>query len=354
MAYDTDFDWSDVNPIAQNDGESPLVQIMYNMSYVKATGLLRAVMAAGELSPRVLALTEAIIQINPAHYTVWHYRLETLKALKADAVPKERWLPSLFHTYVNEEFDVKDAYEYVNGLLLEDYEWLNETTKKTAKNYQIWHYRQCLKPTVDHPVYTNIYFAMERYIVELILSDEAKNYHAWSHLQWIVKNTPKEFQLTVEEEITYIEWLLNQDVYNNSAWSYRFFIVSLAPFSESLVNKEIKYCQFAISESPQNESAWNYLVALYDKFFTGDKKEKEAQKQLEALCLKFAPVNDDSITAEAVFRSTHALETLVDIYEKQHKVAQARKALALLETYIPMRKGYWTFRAEKLGSIPVN
>lgn len=353
------FDWTDIEPIAQNDGDNPLVQIMYSQDYVKATGLLRAVMAKNERTPRVLALTEAVIEMNPAHYTVWHYRLETLRALTPEAVPKDHWLPSIFTAQVNKDFPVGNAGESLEGILIEDYEWLNSTTMQTAKNYQIWHYRQCLKPSGSNSDFANLYFAMERYIVELILNDEAKNYHAWSHLQWVVNNTPEEFQMSFEEEITFIEWLLSQDVFNNSAWSYRFFILSrsLPFFNEPILSKEIQYCQFAISEAPQNESVWNYLVALYDKYFTGEEKEKEAQKQLEELCLKYAPIDteeDDSQTSESVFRSTHALEILVTVYEKQKRIGQARKTLALLQTYLPMRKGYLSYRAHQLDAISAN
>ena len=358
MSYAIDFDWTDVKPIVQDDGDNPLVQILYTPEYVKATELLRAVMAKGELSPRVLALTEAIIKMNPAHYTVWHYRLETLRAIKPNDVPRDHWLASVFKEQVNPDFDVSEAFESLDGLIVEDYEWLNETTKRTAKNYQIWHYRQCLQPSGTNSHFAQLYYAMERYVVELVLSDDAKNYHAWSHLQWVVKNTPQEFESTVEEEITYIEWLLSQDVYNNSAWSYRFFIISRAfpSFNEAITQTEIHYCQFAITEAPQNESAWNYLVAFYEKFFVGEEKEKQAQRELEEFCLKFAPIDadEDSLTEEAVYQSTHALEILVSIYEKQKRTGEARKALALLQTYIPMRKGYWTYRMHQLDNILVN
>lgn len=67
--------WSDISPIALDDGSStgatPLAAIAYQPAYLEATSYLRAVMAAEEMSERALALTEDVIAINPAHYTVW-------------------------------------------------------------------------------------------------------------------------------------------------------------------------------------------------------------------------------------------------------------------------------------------
>ena len=65
-------EWEDVIPIPQNDGgPNPLAAIAYTEEYSEAMSYLRAVMAENEKSERVLELTQDIIQMNPAHYTVW-------------------------------------------------------------------------------------------------------------------------------------------------------------------------------------------------------------------------------------------------------------------------------------------
>lgn len=70
--YSEDSAWSDIVPIPQDDGgPNPLAQIAYPDQYDEAMSYLRAVMAKNEFSERVLSLTEDIISMNPAHYTVW-------------------------------------------------------------------------------------------------------------------------------------------------------------------------------------------------------------------------------------------------------------------------------------------
>lgn len=71
--YHDDDAWRDVEPLPQNDGAMhPLAAIAYTEEYSEAMGYLRAVMANNEFSERVLGLTEHIINMNPAHYTVWY------------------------------------------------------------------------------------------------------------------------------------------------------------------------------------------------------------------------------------------------------------------------------------------
>ena len=70
--YEDDKKWEDVVPIPQDEGgPNPLAAIAYSDEYNEAMSYLRAVMAKNEMSERALGLTEDIIAINPAHYTVW-------------------------------------------------------------------------------------------------------------------------------------------------------------------------------------------------------------------------------------------------------------------------------------------
>ena len=70
--YSDSEDWEDIVPIPQDDGgPNPLAAIAYTEEFSEAMSYLRAVMGMDEKSDRVLGLTEHIIQMNPAHYTVW-------------------------------------------------------------------------------------------------------------------------------------------------------------------------------------------------------------------------------------------------------------------------------------------
>lgn len=74
--YASSPEWASISPIPLNDGSdsgaTPLASIAYTPEYLEATSYLRAVMAANEMSERALKLTEDVISMNPAHYTVWY------------------------------------------------------------------------------------------------------------------------------------------------------------------------------------------------------------------------------------------------------------------------------------------
>lgn len=67
-----DPDWKDVEPIPLDEGgPNALAAIAYPEDYEEAMSYLRAIMAKNEMSERAYELTAAIIDANPAHYTVW-------------------------------------------------------------------------------------------------------------------------------------------------------------------------------------------------------------------------------------------------------------------------------------------
>ena len=114
--------WADITPIPLNDAPNlpgiSLAAIHYPEHYAEAMSYLRAVMAANEVSERALALTEDIIASNPAHYTVWLYRMKIVT-----------------------ELDVRNGGKEV-GLeerLRSELDWVERQAETTLKNYQIWY-----------------------------------------------------------------------------------------------------------------------------------------------------------------------------------------------------------------------
>ncbi|KAL1654733.1 CAAX geranylgeranyltransferase alpha subunit [Didymella pomorum] len=295
--YHDDEAWTDVAPLSQDDGGMhPLAAIAYTEEYSEAMGYLRAVMANNEFSERVLGLTEHIINMNPAHYTVWLYRAKTISEL---------------------------------GKPLEDeIKWLNPTALKHLKNYQIWHHRQTIIDALGSP-------EGEADFVSQMLEKDEKNYHVWSYRQWLVKR----FDLFDKpEELQWTESMIDADVRNNSAWNHRYYLViggrkGKAP-SEDVTKREIEYTKEAIRKAPQNQSPWNYLMGIL-------RAAELPKSAIKSFATEFADIQ----SPDDVY-SSHALDLLADIYaEEENNKESAEKALDLLATrYDPIRANYWNYR----------
>ncbi|KAL3428301.1 farnesyltransferase alpha subunit ram2 [Phlyctema vagabunda] len=322
--YEIDPVWADVIPIPQEDGEGALAQIAYTDEYAEAMGYLRAVMASEEHSSRVLDLTEHIISMNAAHYTVWLYRASTIFALS---------------------LSVKN-----------ELKWLNDVALENQKNYQIWHHRQLL---IDH-LYDSMSSSKsdleklgqsELEFMTLMFAEDSKNYHVWSYRQYLVK---KLGLFASSPEMESVENLLQEDVRNNSAWSHRFFLVFSNPayctpsskatepdpaIPADIIDRELNFAQAATFEAPQNQSPWNYLRGVLRK---ADRK----LSTVESFALQFVALPDQG---EEDVKSSHALDLLADIWQEKGEKDKADRALRLLgDTYDRIRKNYWEWRRKAL------
>ncbi|TKA27769.1 hypothetical protein B0A50_04870 [Salinomyces thailandicus] len=315
--YADDPTWADIVPLPTDEGgPNPLAAIAYSDDYSETMSYLRAVMAAKEHSPRVLDLTEDLIDMNPAHYTVWLYRAETLFALHSD--------------------------------LRAELEWLNETALAHQKNYQIWHHRNLIVDRLcgeeQGVVDEEGLWKAECEFVEQMFERDAKNYHVWSYRQWLVRR----FGLWGPVELEFTERMLARDLRNNSAWNHRWFVVNgraemegdggLGVEDPEVRAREVKFAMEAVAKTPQNQSPWNYLRGIVRK--TG-----MSLGHLKGFAEQYASLKEPDEV-----RSSFALDLLAEVYVEEKKAKEAGEVLDLLATrYDPIRKHYWQYRKGLLG-----
>ena len=281
-------------------------------------------MAYPEYSPRCLRLTEHVISMNPAHYTVWLYRFSIIKMLDLP-VPEE-------------------------------IAWVNEVALQHLKNYQIWHHRHQL---IDHyfpqisdsPDKVAALARSETEFLRIMLAEDTKNYHVWSYRQYLARRlhnfTPAELAAT--------EAFIDADVRNNSAWSHRFFLVfsdpeTTTPTSHSterdpavppaIVDRELAYARAKIALAPQNQSPWNYLRGVLVK-------GGRALASVEPFVAQFVADLGDAEKEEV--KSSHALDLLAEIYAEKGDRAKADLCLRQLAgKWDRIREGYWEWRRKLL------
>jgi protein farnesyltransferase/geranylgeranyltransferase type-1 subunit alpha len=307
--------WADIIPTPLDEGPGPgpaLATIAYPEKYSEAMSYLRSVMAQNEYSDRCLALTEDIISMNPAHYTVWLYRGKILQELNKDVYAELRWLEGI--------------------------------SFKHLKNYQIWHHRQVLMSTLSSVPPNEIPFLTS------ILALDTKNYHVWSYRQWLCMHFASSM-LSSPAELAATEALIVEDVRNNSAWNHRYFLCFGADelrrgkeearkvVDEELIDREVEYTKAKIRLAPQNQSPWNYLKGVLKR---GGRSLVEEQE--------FAAGFVGDVNGEEV-RSSHAVDWVAECFAEQGESEKAKECLeALGRKWDPVRKNYWDYRAKQLDS----
>eukprot|EP00040_Diaphanoeca_grandis_P005075 m.31264 g.31264 ORF g.31264 m.31264 type:complete len:311 (-) comp16429_c0_seq1:293-1225(-) len=300
MLYKDNPDWQDVVPIPQDDGPNPACPIAYSMDYRDVMDYFRAINKKQEMSVRAFQLTTDAIELNPANYTVWHYRRKILK---------------------NIEIDLKQELEYI-GDMIDD----------NPKNYQVWYHRRAIVELIGDG-------STEPAFTATILEIDAKNYHAWQHRHWAMEKYNL-FGSLPNNGLGYVDILLLQDVRNNSAWTHRFFIVSkTTAFTTQVIADEVEYALTKLKDVRDNESAWNYIKGVCEYSPNG----LLDFKQIKQLCLDVRGKHG---------HYNHALSTLLDIYELEAKKgddsSKSAKAAQDLCTEListdAIRAAYWSHR----------
>lgn len=207
--------------------------------------------------------------------------------------------------------------------------------------------------------------------LSLMLSLDSKNYHVWSYRQWLVRH----FSLW-DSELPNINTLLTQDVYNNSAWNHRWFVLFCRradptlhsikasraffdPEDKDLLEEEIIYVKEKIYVAPQNQSPWTYLRAILRHTSTPLShlvSFAEGFVTPELLLLFHSNSSDNDIKndggKENQIKSSNALDFLADAYAEQGENQKSGKVLEFLGARAdPIRRNYWEFKRRGLSLV---
>lgn len=289
-------EWKDVTPVAQDDGERPVVRIAYSEQFLDVFDYFRAVLRSNERSERALELVTDAASVNPSNYTVWHYRRLLLKDLAVD--------------------------------LASELSYIHAVIEENPKNYQVWHHRRVVVEWLQDG-------SGEKAFTETILNMDAKNYHAWQHRQWALA----EFGLW-DRELDFTTQLLSNDVRNNSAWNQRFFVISqTVGFTEEVVERECAYAMECIRKAPHNESPWNYLRGVIDA--AGGAERPEVQD----FCKSLYEGN-----CRVAYLLTFMVDSLASRLENEPKLLELALKLChvLAQEQDVIRREYWNFMARDL------
>lgn len=285
--YTTSPLWSDIHPIPQDDGPTPLAQIAYRPEYTIAMSYLRAVMAKNEISERVLGLTGDVIRMNPAHYTVWSFRFKCLLGLsrlqEEERKKKKKTSGGEGSGSGNvegteekekvvlrgqEEDDDKSttvaagARTTIEGLSAEHKDGGGQTEARvdvegTGEEEEG---RKMTSSSTKDKFERNYWLEELAYTTQIALIYE-KNYQIWHHRQLIVdhlslasRTNPDGISLYNERTVT--QSMFDKDSKNYHVWTYRQWLVGRFGLFDDGV--EETFTKEMIEKDVKNNSAWNH------------------------------------------------------------------------------------------------
>jgi protein farnesyltransferase/geranylgeranyltransferase type-1 subunit alpha len=347
--------------------ESAVCQIQYKPEFRIAFGYFRALLASArereEVSERALRLTELCASLNPANYTVWQHRRYLLSRLDFFGRREEEARSSSGGVGGSPENARKMLMAAVRRTVAYEMGLAERLGGDNPKNFQIWYHRRAvLEAALDRlanrrlprrrrheqehlasssssslevernkddgveddddvveegQVLAAALLRLELEYVAAVIHSDGKNYHAWTHRQWVLKaresvfhsvssfaatgSASSRYDVLWETELEYAARLIEKDGRNNSAWNHRWFVISCMaaanygggrerrhPVDDTdgivassdhrsimmmddvaavfldpqVLDREIRFALASIRVDPHNESPWRYYVAL--------------------------------------------------------------------------------------------
>jgi len=341
--------FADVEPVDVRDDEG-VAAIAYSEAFRTAFGYWRALLARDERSERALQLTATCLAINPANYTVWHFRRLCLDAVYGGN-------------------NVVTTFDYIPA----DLELAASLGGDNPKNYQIWYHRRALLEKVLKQDQTQSnkslllfqqFATAELDYLAAVFREDGKNYHAWSHRQWCIHGLSALDEGIWVRELAYAQQLIAIDRRNNSAWNHRWFVThrgnGTAPLAVAAADAELEYVMnspdVALVGDPNNESPWRYYVAIVkEQIFS----LQDGASVIQLLCRARDDINRvrHQIAAPGP-SSAMATAALIDVLEWKGEPEALREAIglcaALANEHDVIRKKYWNFRAQQLQTALEN
>eukprot|EP01147_Barroeca_monosierra_P005443 gene5442-7159_t len=275
-------------------------------------GYYRAIIKSGEISKRALDLTTIIITYNPAHYSIWHFRRKLLFALTED--------------------------------LLEELAYIEEVIVDNPKNYQVWYHRQKVLEQLGDG-------SAEMEFTKNMLDIDEKNYHAWTYRQWAMTHFNL-FPKLRQEGLGFADDMLEKDVYNNSVWNHRYFVIEKTTgFTPEVIERELKFTLEKIELAPHNESSFNYLKGAADisKLII-----PISFHQLKAfhinMDLRFEPKPSSYAIGFLLTASEELAQTTTGDEQVKH-ISHCKELCGKLRSVDPVRVNYWNYREGQLNGL---
>ena len=318
-----------------------LCKIMYSDEYITKMRIFNTLLKSKEYSERSLHISGEIINLIPAYYTAWNYRFQILQHLTEDIKQSS-----------SGKGDQKDVEACIVSKLNEELDLLDEFTLNNPKNYQIWSYRQAILSKL-HP---NPVFQRETPIIQMMLDDDTKNHHVWSYRKWCCKFfflMEETNPLNIPNEWAFVDSFVERDVYNNSAWCHRNYILQYLEEQANNSNKaqhlskiqsEIQYTKEKIELAPHNISPWAYLKFLYEyeNKYLSEYSNSKKQDIIEFM-QKHQDTTSFSMEYLAYFYTLFDSELyhtdIVDLYK------------LLRDKHDPIRKNYWQHKIKSLEVV---